>query len=98
MDTSTILIVAGIACLVLTVGFVLFVRRRAVKRRTRSVEATITSIQVEASTISSWWTITAGWSDPLTGQHLSCRSPHLQFPPKHHQGERVTVTFDAARP
>jgi len=102
MDTQTVLIVVALSCLALIFGLVLFFRgqdtRRRTRRRTRSVAATISKIEVEASAMSSWWTVTAEWSDPQTGQTFTFRSSHLHFPPKHRLGEQITVHFDATMP
>ena len=98
MDTRTMLIVAAISGLVLIVIFVLFFKSQAKRRLNSRVDATITIVQVEASSVSSWWTVTAAWSDPLTGQLFTFRSPHIRFPPKHQVGEHIAVNFDATRP
>jgi hypothetical protein len=102
MDTQLMLLVVFLAGLILltglVVGLIVSLRRSARSRRTRRVEATITHIQVEASSFSSWWTITAEWTDPQIGQHYSFRSPHIKFPPRQHVGEQITVTFDATKP
>src|SRR5215469_2461674 len=102
MDTQLMLLVVFIAGLilltVLVVGLVVSLRRQARRRRTRRVKATITHIQVEASSFSSWWTLTVEWTDPQSGQHYHFRSPHIKFPPKHRVGEQITVNFDATRP
>jgi hypothetical protein len=102
MDTQLMLLVVFLVGLILltglVVGLVLSLRRPARSRRTRRVEATITHIQVEASSISSWWTITAQWTDPQSGRHYRFRSPHLRSRPSQHVGEQIPVTFDATRP
>ena len=54
--------------------------------------------QVEAGAVSSWWIVTAQWSDPETGRMLTFRSRRLNFPPHHHIGEHVVVNFDANEP
>lgn len=53
MDARTLLLIVSISGLVLIIGFVLFSRHRASRRFNRSVDATITKIQVEAGSISS---------------------------------------------
>ncbi len=102
MDTQLMLLVASIAVLILltglVVGLVISMRRQAHRRLDRRVEATITHIQIEASSLSSWWTITAEWTDPQNGQHYHFRSPHLGFSPRQHVGEQIIVTFDAIKP
>jgi hypothetical protein len=98
LDIQTVLIVASISGLVLIAGFVIFIRSRATKRLNRKVTATVTDVQVEASSISSWWTVSAVWSDPETWQTLTFRSPHIGFPPKQLIGEQIKVNFDATKP
>jgi hypothetical protein len=98
MDTRTVLIVVSVFSLVIVVCLVLLIRIRAARPLNKSVDATVTQIKVEASSMSNWWVIIAQWSDPWSGQTLIFRSEHLRFPPKHHIGERITVKFDAARP
>lgn len=73
-------------------------RRQAQRRIDKRVEATITQIKVEASTMSSWWIVTAEWSDPDTGRVLTFRSHRIKFPPHHRIGERIIVNFDANEP
>lgn len=98
MDTRTLLVVIAIAALVLIAGFLIAFRRQTHASLDTRVEATITHIQVEASSVSSWWIVTAEWVDPETGRVLTFRSRHITFPPHHHIGERVTVNVDATRP
>jgi hypothetical protein len=98
MDTRTVLIVVSVFTLVIVVYLVLLIRSRAARPLNKSVVATITQIKVEASSMSNWWVVIAQWSDPQSGQTLIFRSAHLEFPPKHHIGERVTVKFNAAQP
>jgi len=68
------------------------------KKHRKRVEATITQIQVEASTVNSWWIVTAEWSDPATSRALTFRSRRINFPPHYHIGERIVVNFDANQP
>jgi hypothetical protein len=98
MDTRTVLIVTGGSLLVIIVGLVLLFRSRATRKLNRSVLATVTHIQVEASSLSSWWVVTAQWTDSQTGQTLIFRSRHLQFPPKQHVGDGVAVRVNASKP
>jgi hypothetical protein len=98
MDTQTMLIVLAISALVLIAGLVIAFKRQVRRGLDRRVEATITQIQVEASSISSWWMVTAQWSDPQTGRIFTFHSRRLNFPPRHHIGERAVVNFDANEP
>ncbi len=98
MDTRTVLIILLAATLVIIVGLFILFGSRGRRDFDRSVDATISQIKVEASTMSSWWVIIAQWSDPRSGQTLTFRSPRLKRPPKQHVGERITVEFDARQP
>jgi hypothetical protein len=102
MGTQTVLIVAAISGFIVIISLVIFLRsqatRRLNRRLNRSVDATITEIRVEASSFSSWWTVTAEWPDPQTGLTLIFRSPHIRFPPKHHVGEHIPVNYEATHP
>jgi hypothetical protein len=98
MDTQTVLIVASISGCIVIIGLVIFFRSQATRRLNRSVDATITEIRVEASSLSSWWTVTAVWPDPQNGLTLIFRSPHIRFPPKHHVGEHIPVNYEATHP
>jgi hypothetical protein len=88
VDTRTLLI-AGLA-----IAF----KRQARTHIDKRVEATITHIGVEASTLSSWWIVTAEWSDPDTGQILTFRSHRINFPVHHRIGEHIVVNFDPNEP
>ena len=98
MDSRTLLISASIAGLVLIIDFVLCSRHRASRRCNRSVDATITKIEVAAGSSSSWWSVTARWTDPQTERTLTFRSPHLSFLPTHHVGEQIAVNFATTQP
>ena len=95
MDTQTLLILIAISVLVLIVGLIIAFKSQVRRSLDRRAEATITQIQVEAGTVSSWWIVTAEWLDPQTGRILTFRSRRLKFPPHHHIGERIVVNFDA---
>ena len=102
MDTQLMLLIAAmvglILLLMLVVGLVTSHRRRARLRLNRRVNATITHIQLEASSVSSWWTITAEWTDPQTGQRYHFRSPPIRYRPQQRVGEQIAVEFNATRP
>ena len=98
MNTQTMLIIATPVGFVLIITFVLIVSRRRKASLNRRVNATITNILVEASNASSWWRITAEWSDLQTGQKFIFRSPHINFPPKQRVGELIAVKFDDSSP
>lgn len=98
MDTRTLLIVIAISALVLIAGLMIAFRHQARTRIHKRVEATITHIQVEASSLSSWWIVTAQWSDPDTGRVLTFRSHRINFPPHHRIGEHIIVNFNANKP
>ena len=98
MDTQTLLILLAISALILIAGLISAFKSQGRRSLDRRAEATITQIQVEAGTVSSWWTVTAEWLDPQTGRILTFRSRRLKFPPHHHIGERIAVHFDANEP
>ncbi len=98
MDTQTLLILLAISVLVLIVGLVIAFKSQGRRGLDRRAEATITQIQVEAGTVSSWWIVTADWLDPQSGRILTFRSRRLKLPPKHRIGERIAVNFDANEP
>ena len=98
MDTRTLIIVIAIAALPLTAGLTIAFRHQVRTRIDTRVEATITHIQVEASSMSSWWIVTAEWRDPNTGQVFTFRSRHINFPPHHRIGEQIIVVFDINEP
>jgi hypothetical protein len=98
MDTRTVLIISLVSIFVIIVGLFILFRSREKGHFDRSVDATISQIKVEASTMSSWWVIIAQWSDSQSGQTFTFRSPRLKHPPKQQVGERITVEFDANRP
>lgn len=98
MDTQTMLILIAIFAFVAIVGFVIALRSQVRRSLDRRAEATITQIQVEAGTVSSWWIVTAEWLDPQTGRMLTFHSRRLKFPPHHQIGERIVVYFEANEP
>jgi hypothetical protein len=98
MDTHTLLIVIAVSALVLIAIFILAFKSQGPRRIDRSVEATITQIQVESGTVSSWWIVTAQWLDPQTGSILTFRSRRLKFPPHQQIGERIAVHFETNEP
>src|SRR5436305_15283539 len=70
-------------------GFLLkrLIRSRRERKLSAQVRATITQIQIEASTLSSWWKVTVVYRDPQTCQVLTFHSPHLAFRPKQQVGD-----------
>jgi len=98
MDMQTILIGAPVLVLVCIIGLAVIVRRRKIRRLSRRVVATITRIEVEATSVSSGWVITAQWSELPTGQTITFRSHSLKFPPRQNIGGPVTVDVDPRNP
>jgi hypothetical protein len=96
MDTRTILIAALVFALICVIGFVIFSRNR--RKFSSSVVATVTKIEVEATSVSSGWVVTAQWSDQLTGRTFMFRSHRLQFSPRLPIGGPVTVDIDPRNP
>ncbi len=98
MDTLTILVAAPVLTLVCIIVLAIIFRRRKSRRLSRRVVATITRIEVEATSVSSGWVVTAEWSDMPTGQPLTFRSHRLQFPPRQLIGGPITVDVDPRNP
>src|SRR2546429_9638492 len=98
MNLLTILIVTLVIALVCIIGIVIFSRRRKSRKLSRRVIASITKIEVEATSLSSGWVITAQWSDMQTGQTITFRSHRLQFPPHLPIGGSVNVNIDPQNP
>jgi hypothetical protein len=96
MDTRTILIAALVFALICIIGLVFFSGNR--RKFSSSVVATVTKIEVEATSVSSGWVVTAQWSDQLTGRTFMFRSHRLQFPPRLPIGGSVTVDIDPRNP
>jgi uncharacterized protein DUF3592 len=92
------LVTSVIVGLVVLFVIVLIILSRRRSRSGRQIQATITRVQVEAGSLSSWWVVTAQWSDPRTGQIATFRSHHLKLPPKQHPGESITVFIDPYDP
>src|SRR5215469_3100140 len=80
MDNRTILVAILVFVLICILGYVVITRNR--HRLSTSVVATVTKIEVEATSLSSGWVVSAQWSDQQRGQTLFFRSHRLQFPPR----------------
>jgi hypothetical protein len=96
MDMRTILIAILVFVLICILGFVIFARNR--RKLNSNVFATVTKIEVEATSLSSGWVVTAQWSDQQTGQTILFRSHRLQFPPRLPIGGPVKVDIDPRNP
>ena len=96
MDMRTMLIATLVFALICTVGLVIFFRNH--RKLSRSIVATVTKIEVEATSLSSGWVVTAQWSDQQTGQTIFFRSHRLQFPPRLPIGGTVNVDIDPGNP
>ena len=92
----TILIAALVFVLIGILGTVIFARNR--RKLSNSVFATVTKIEVEATSLSSGWVVTAQWSDQQRGQTIFFRSHRLQFPPHLPIGGAVKVDIDPKNP
>jgi hypothetical protein len=97
MDMRTMLIVTLVFALICITVFVIFFRRNR-RRLSMRVVATITKIEVEATSLSNGWVVTAQWLDNQTGQTIIFRSHRLQFPPRMPIGGPVTVGVDPRNP
>jgi glucan phosphoethanolaminetransferase (alkaline phosphatase superfamily) len=98
MDMQTILVITPVLALVCIIGLAVIFRRRKSRRLSRRIVATITRIEVEATSVSSGWVVTAQWSEMPTGQTITFRSHRLQFPPRQNIGGPVTVDVDPRNP
>ena len=78
MDMRTIVIATLVFVLICIIGFVIFSRNH--RKYSRSIVATVTKVEVEATSLSSGWVVTAQWSDQQSGQTRLFRSHRLQFP------------------
>ncbi len=93
---KAILIATLIFVLICILGFVIFARNR--RNLSSSIVATVTKIEVEATSVSSGWVVTAQWSDQQRGQTFLFRSHRLQFPPRLPIGGPVKVDIDPKNP
>jgi hypothetical protein len=96
MDMRTILVATLVFVLICIIGFVIFSRNH--RKYSRSIVATVTKIEVEATSLSSGWVVTAQWSDQQSGQTRLFRSHRLQFPPRLPIGGPVKVDIDPRNP
>ena len=96
MDLRTMLIATLIFVLICIFGLVIFSRNH--RKLSRSIVASVTKIEVEATSLSSGWVVTAQWSDKQTGQTMLFRSHRLQFPPHLSIGGSVKVDIDPGNP
>ena len=97
MDMRTMLIVTLVVAFICILGLVIFFRRKR-RRLSMSVVATIMKIEVEATSLSSGWVVTAQWLDKQTGKTFTFRSHRLQFPPRLPIGGPVSVDVDPRNP
>jgi hypothetical protein len=88
----------SISAFALIAGLVIAFRRQTRRSMDKRVEASITQIAMEASSLSNWWRVTAEWVDPQTGRVLTFRSRRIKYPPHYRTGERVVVHFDTSEP
>jgi len=98
MNTLTILVVTLVLVLVCIIVFTNILRGSKRRRLSRRVIATITRIEVEATSVSSGWVVIAQSSDILPGQTTTFRSHRLQFPPRLQIGGPITVEVDPRNP
>ena len=96
MDMRTILIAALVFVLIGILGLVIYSRRQP--KLSSSVNATVTKIEVEATSFSSGWVVTAQWLDQRSGQNVLFRSRRLQFPPHLSIGGSIKVDIDPGNP
>ena len=97
MDMRTMLIATLVVAFICILGLVIFFRRKR-RRLSMSVVATVMKIEVEATSLSSGWVVTAQWLDKQTGKIFTFRSHRLQFPPRLPIGGPVSVDVDPRNP
>ncbi|HYX49779.1 MAG TPA: hypothetical protein VE843_08550, partial [Ktedonobacteraceae bacterium] len=96
MGMEIILIALLVFVLICILGFVSFSRKN--RKLSSSIIAKVTKIEVEATSLSSGWVVTAQWSDQQSGQTMLFRSHRLQFPPHLSIGGSVKVDIDPRNP
>ncbi len=92
MDISTVLISILVFILICTLGLIINSRRQP--KLSSSIVATVTKVEVEATSFSSGWVVTAQWLDQRSGQNVQFRSRRLQFPPHLPVGGQVKIDID----
>src|SRR5258708_2468671 len=92
------LVISVIVGLVVLFVIVLIILSRRRSRLSRQIQASITKVQVEAGSLSSWWVVPARCTDPRTGQTVTFHTHHLNFPPNQHPGEPIPVFIDPYTP
>jgi hypothetical protein len=97
MDMRTLLIVTLVVAFICIIGLLIFFRRNR-RRLSMRIVATVIKIEVEATSLSSGWVVTAQWLDKQTGKTITFRSHRLQFPPRLLIGAPVTVFIDPGNP
>ncbi len=83
MDIRTILIATLVFILICILGLL-----------SSCIVATVTKVEVEATSFSSGWVVTAQWLDQRSGQNVQFRSRRLQFPPHLPVGGQVKIDID----
>ena len=96
MDVRTMLIAMLVFVFICVTGFLIFSRNH--RKLSSSINATVTKVEVEATSLSSGWVVTAQWSDLQRGQTYLFRSHRLQFPPHLSIGGSVKVDIDPSNP
>lgn len=87
------LILAGVLLLLFVIGSI----RRPIRKGEKSILATLTRIELEATAWRSHWCITAVWQDATTGQAHTFRS-RSKYRPRQQVGDTVTVICNPNHP
>jgi hypothetical protein len=87
------LFLAGVLLLLIVIGSI----RRPIRKGEKTILATVTSIQLEATAWRSQWSITAVWQDTTTGQTYTFRS-RGKYRPRQQVGDTVTVICNPNHP
>src|SRR5215467_2769142 len=96
MDARAMLIATLFFVLICVIGLFIFSRNQ--RKLSSRISATVTKVEVEATSLSSGWVVTAQWSDQQRGQTYLFRSHRLQFPPRLPIGGSVKVDIDPRNP
>ena len=96
MDMRTVLIATLVFVLICILGLIIYLRRQP--KLSSSVDATVTKVEVEATSLSNGWVVTAQWLDQRSGQNVLFRSHRMQFPPRLSIGGQVKVDIDPTNP
>jgi hypothetical protein len=90
----------GIVALFAIAAIVIFIlfKKQATSKLSQTIQATITEIHTDATSMSSGWVIIAQWADQKYRQRYTFRSPLLNYRPRQHPGESVLININPNNP